>query len=326
MSAIDRLKVGCLPAMAAVIVSTLDVHFVHAQGYPARPVHIITAESGSGGDIVGRLVVPGLSAGLGQAVVVENRGGPPVNSAGAVAKAAPDGHTLLLHGATVWLLPFMQDAGYDVLRDLAPVTQLVSAPNVLVVNPALAVSDVKSLIALAKARPGELNYTSGPSGSTSHLTTELFKSMAAVNLVRVPFKGTAPALNDVIGGHLELMFSVAVSVTPHVKSGRLRALAIASAQPSAVAPGLPTIASFGLPGFESVITLGILAPARTLAAVLSRINREVALAANVAEVKDKIFATGAEVVAGTPEQFAATMKSEMVRMGKVIKDAGIRPD
>jgi len=299
---------------------------VQSQSFPGKPVHIITAEAGSGGDVTSRLIAPGLTANLGQQVIVENRGGHPVKSAGYVAKATPDGYTLLLHGATVWLMPFMGDAGYDPVRDLAPITQVVSLPSVLVVNPAVPVSTVRELIALAKTKPGELNYASGPTGSFPHLTTELFKAMTGVNILRVPYQGTGAAVNSVISGQDQIMFSAALSVMGQVKSGRLKALAVSSAQPSALTPGLPTVAAAGVPGFEAVATLGIFAPAKTPVAVINRLYHDIVLVANDPQIKERFFAAGADVVAGTPEQFAATVKAEMERMGKVIKDQNIRAE
>jgi tripartite-type tricarboxylate transporter receptor subunit TctC len=297
-----------------------------AQNYPVRPVLLITAEAGSGGDVSSRLIAPGLTASLGQQVVVENRGGHVVRSAGFVAKAAPDGYTLLLHGGTVWLAQFMGDAGYDAVKDLTPVTQIVSIPNVLVVNPTLPVDNLRTLLALAKSRPGQLAYASGPTGSTPHLTAELFKAMAGVNILRVPYQGTGAAINDVISGQVQLMFSNALSVMAQVKSRRLRALAVTTAQPSALMPGLPTVAASGVPGFEAAAILGVLAPAKTPSAIIARLQHDIVQAATDPQIKERFFAVGAEVVAGTPEQFAAVIKGDMERLGKVIRDQNIRAD
>ena len=183
---------------------------------------------------------------------------------------------------------------------------------------------VKELIALARARPGELNYSSGSLGSASHLSPELFKSMAQVNIVHIPYKGTGQALNAVIAGQVQIMFPNAVASTPHVKSGRLRALAITTLKPSALLPGLQTISASGLPGYEAVSIYGVFAPAKTPPALINRLNREIVQVLETVEVKEKIFATGAEVVASTPEAFAAAIKADMELWGKVIREAGVR--
>lgn len=296
-----------------------------AQSYPHKPVRIITSEVGGGADFQARLIGHGISAALGQQVIIENRGGGviPGNN---VAKALPDGYTLLYTGSAHWLLPFMRDnVPYDPVKDFAPVTLPVRAPNLLVVHPSVAAQSVKELIALAKAKPGALNYGSGAPGSSSHLAPELFKALAGVDIVRVPYKGTGPAINDLLGGQLQMMFSNASSVTPHVKAGRLRALGVSSAQPSALAPGVPTV-SAGLPGFESVSNLGIFAPARTPTAVIRRINEEVVRYLETADAKERMLNAGVETVASTPEHLAAVVKSEMARMGKIIRSVGIRAD
>jgi tripartite-type tricarboxylate transporter receptor subunit TctC len=300
----------------------LGTRMVSGQNYPSKPIRIVTAAPGSGNDFAARLMAPGLTGSLGQQVIVDNRG---IIAIETVAKAPPDGYTLLFYGTVLWLAPFLRDnVSYDPILDFSPVTWVTNSPNILVVHPSLPVKSVEALIALAKARPGELNYGSGSAGSTSHLAAELFKAMAGVNIVRIPYKGAAPALNDVIAGQVHLIFPSASSVMPHVKSGRLRALAVASAEPSALAPNLPTVAASGLPGYESASILGLFAPAGTPATIINRLNQEIERALNRAEVKQKLFNAGAEVVASSPERLAATVKSEMARLGKVIRDAGIR--
>ena len=185
---------------------------------------------------------------------------------------------------------------------------------------------VQNLIALARARPGELNYASGAMGSTTHLSSELFKAMAGIDIVRINYKGSAAALNAVIGGQVQLMFPIAAEVAPHVKSGRVRALAVASAQPSLLAPGLPTMAASGLPGYESGTVHGLLAPAKTPELIINRLHQEIVRFINKAEVREKLFNLGLDIVASSPDEFAASIKSEMARMGKLIKDFGIRAD
>jgi tripartite-type tricarboxylate transporter receptor subunit TctC len=300
----------------------LGTRMVSGQNYPSKPIRIVTAAPGSGNDFAARLMAPGLTGSLGQQVIVDNRG---IIAIETVAKAPPDGYTLLFYGTVLWLAPFLRDnVSYDPILDFSPVTWVTNSPNILVVHPSLPVKSVEALIALAKARPGELNYGSGSAGSTSHLAAELFKAMAGVNIVRIPYKGAAPALNDVIAGQVHLIFPSASSVMPYVKSGRLRALAVASAEPSALAPNLPTVAASGLPGYESASILGMFAPAGTPATIINRLNQEIERALNRTEVKQKLFNAGAEVVASSPERLAATVKSEMARLGKVIRDAGIR--
>ncbi len=292
-----------------------------AQEYPSKPIRIITSEAGSGGDFATRLMVQSIP---GRQFIVDNRNIIGIEMA---AKAPPDGYTLLLHGTPVWLTQFMRDnVAWDPVRDFAPVTLVAKAPNVLVVHPSLPVKSVKELIALAKTRPGDLNYGSGPGGTVSHLSAELLKSMAGVDIVRVPYRGTGQVLIGLIGGQVHLMFSAASAAAPHVKADKLRALAVTSAQPSPLLPGLPTVAASGLPGYESILPLGMFAPARTPTAIVDQLNRESVRALNRPEVKERFGSAGTEAVGGTPEQFAATMKSEMAKWGKVIKDAGIRDE
>ena len=294
------------------------------QDYPNKPIRILTSEAGGAGDVAARMIAQGISGPLGQQVIVDNRG---IIAGEMTAKAPPDGYTLLYYGSTVWLVPFLRDTvPYDPVKDFAPITLANKQAAVLVVHPAVPVNSVKELIELAKAKPGALNYGSGPAGSPNHLQAELFKSMAGVNIVRIPYKGIAPALNDLIAGQLQLMFPSASSVTPHIKSGRMRALAVTSAQPSPMLPGLPSIAGSGLPGYESVFMLGMFAPARTPAAIITRVNQEVVKVLNRADVKEKFFGMGTESVGSTPEAFAAAIREDMTSMGKVIKDAGIRED
>jgi tripartite-type tricarboxylate transporter receptor subunit TctC len=296
----------------------------YAQNFPSKPIRVVTTEAGSGGDFAMRLIAPSLTAGLGQQIVVDNRGSAAM---GIAAKAPPDGHTLVLYGSTLWLLPFMRDSlAWDPVRDFSPITLLVSAPNILVVHPSLPAKSVKELISLAKAKPGELNYSSGLAGTVSHLSGELFKAMAGVNVVRIPYKGTGPALNALLGLQVQLMFSAASAASPYVKSGRLKALAVTSAQPSALLPDLPTVAASGLPGYESTLPFAMFAPAKTPAPIIALLNKEIVRVLNEPAIKERFFSSGTEVVASSPEQLAATRKSEMARWGKVIKDAGIRDE
>ena len=312
--------------MSLVAMLVLGANAACSQNYPSKPIRIITAETGGASDFQSRVISPGLIEGLGQQVIVDNRGGNGVIPIELVAKASPDGYTLLVFGSAIWYLPYMQSVSYDPLKDLAPITMIAISPAVVVVHPTLPVKSIKELIAMAKARPGELNYASGIAGSLTHLPGELFKAMAGVNIVRVAYKGGAPALNAILSGEVQVMFAAGATGAPHVNSGRLRGLAVTTAQPSRLFPNLPTVASEGLPGYENVGTQGVFAPARTPAAVINRLHSEVVKVLNRPEVRDRLMNTGSEVVANTPEQYIAYIKTDMAVMGKVIKDAGIRAE
>lgn len=300
-------------------IMALGAGVASGQNYPNKPIRIVTSEPGGGNDIVARLLAEGLSSSLGQRVIVDNRG---IVAAEIAARATPDGYTLLVYGANIWLMPYLRDVPWDPIKDFVPVTGAVNLPNILVVHPSLPVKSVRELVVMAKARPGELNYAAGTIGVSPHLAAELFKAVAGVNIVRVSYKGGGPALNGLIGGETQLMFPNAGSVMPHIRSGRVRALAVSTAQPSALAPGLPTIAST-VPGYEFGAVICVFAPGKTPAAIVNRLNREAVRALNTPEVRDKLFSSGSEVVANTPQQFAAFIRSDMIKMGKVIKDAGI---
>jgi len=306
----------------------LCVGAAFGQNYPVKPVRIVTAEPGGGNDFAARVLAQGLTRSLGQQVIVDNRGGAGGAIAAEVAaKAPPDGYTLLLYAGNIWTIPLLRkNVPYDFVADFAPVTWVARSPNTVVVHPSLPVQSVKDLIALAKAKPGQLNYGSGGSGSSTHLSVELFKAMAGVNIVRVPYKGNGPALNDLIAGQVQVMFVTAATVTPHLTSGRLKALAVTSAEPSVLAPGLPTVAASGLPGYDSISIYGLFAPSRTPAAIIRLLNQESAQFLKTAEVKERFFKAGVETVGSSPEEFAAVIKSDMTKMAKVIRDAGIREE
>ena len=299
----------------------LGAGMVFGQTYPNKPIRIFTAEVGGSGDLVARLIAQGISGPLGQPVIVDNRFS--VIAAETVAKAAPDGHTLLVISNFLWAAPLMQSMSFDPVRDFLPVSLAVSAPNFLVVHPSLPIKSVKELVALAKARPGELNYGTSGTGTTNHFAAELFKALAGINIVRVNYKGGGPLLNALLGGEVQLTFNSAGAVMPHIKSGRLRALAVSSAQRSALFPELPTVAAT-LPGYETGGASALYAPAGTPAAIVNRLNREVVKVLNQADVKEKFLSVGTEVVASSPEQLTAKVKAEMARLGKVVKDAGLR--
>ncbi len=297
-----------------------------AQNFPDRPIRIVTAEAGGSQDVAARILAVGLTAALGQQVIIDNRASGVIPGE-VVMRAKPDGHTLLIYAGTFWLQPFVRKSvPYDPVRDFSPITLVVTSPTVLVVHPALPVKSVKDLIALVKTRPGELNYAMGSAGSANHLAAELFKSMTGADMLGIGYRGNGPAVNALISGQVQLMFATASSVTPLVKSGRLRAIAVASEKPSALVPELPTVAASGLPGYESISTTGFFAPAKTPAAIITRLNRDSVRYLHTAEARERYLAIGAETVGSTPDELAAKVKSEMARMGKVIRDAGIRAE
>jgi len=293
--------------------------------HPDKPMRIVTSEVGGGTDFAARLIALCLTGGLGQQVIVDNRPSG-VIPAQIVAKAPPDGHTLLVAATAFWLLPLMQNLSYDPVREFSPISLMTRSPSVLVVHPAVAAKSVKELIALARASPGELNYASGPTGVSNHLAAELFKAMAGVNLVRIPYKGGGPAVNALIAGEVQVSFPSAAGVTQHIRSGRLRALAITSAQPSVLFPELPTLAASGLPGYESEGLAGVFAPAKTPAVLINRLNQEIVRCLDRTDVREKFLKAGLETVGSSPQEFGAKIKSEITRLGKVIKDAGIRSE
>ena len=291
---------------------------VLGQDYPNKPIRIFTG--GGSADLIARLMSPVLAERLGQPVIIENRVA--LQQREAVGNAPPDGYALMLAGNSFWIAPLLQKTSYDP-RDFSPVTLVTSSPNILVVHPLLPVKSVKELIALAKARPGALNYASTASGSAAHLAGELFKSMAGVNIMHVPYNGSGPAMTNLISGEVQLVFPAAGAAASLVKSGRLRALAVTSAQPTALVPGLPTLAAT-LPGYESAVMNGMFVRAKTPAAIINRLNQEIVRVLNLPDIKAKAFDAGVELVGNSPEELAAKVRSEVTMMGKVIKEAGIR--
>jgi tripartite-type tricarboxylate transporter receptor subunit TctC len=296
-----------------------------AQSFPYKPVRIVVPGTGGGTDLMARLIAHELSVPLAQQVIVENRP-TGVIPAETVSRAQADGYTLLMSGSGMWLAPLVQSkVPYDPVKDFSPVTLAVSQPNVLVVHPAVATS-VKELIAAAKAKPGALNYASGSAGSANHVAAELFKAKAGVNIVRVNYKGIAAMVPALMSGEVQVLFGSAAAVIPQAKTGKIRALAVTSAKPSALLPDLPTVAASGLPGYESTSVYGIFAPAKTPRAVIARLNKDIVGVLSRADVRDKLISMGAEAAGSTPEQLAAAVKTDMTVVGKVIKDAGIQAE
>ena len=310
--------------MAVLAVLAADVAW--GQGYPARPIRFLTTGLGGSTDLAARTVAQGLTDSAGWTVIVDNRGSTIV-ACDMVAKATPDGYSILVITDGLWRGGFFQKMPFDPVKDFAPITLVSRSPNILVVHPALPVKSVKELIALAKARPGELNYGAGAIGASTHLSSELFKVMAGVNIVHVPYKSTGGGVIPLISGQLQLMFGTTGTVMTHIKSGKLRALAISTAQPSALAPDLPTVAVAGnLPGFESAATAGIFGQAGLPPALVKRLNEEISKVLLRPEVKERFFNQAVDIVGGSPQETAAFVKSDMATTGRIIKEAGIKVD
>ena len=299
---------------------------VWAQAYPGKPVRMIAASSpGSAVDIVARIVAQKLSEQMGQQVIIDNRAGAGGNlGAELAAKAVPDGYTLFMgtpaHAINTGLY---RKLNYDLVRDFAPVSQVTSGAYVIVVHPSLPVKSVKELITLARSKPGQLNYASAGSGNATHLAGELFNSLAKVRLVHVPYKGSGPAVTDLVGGQVQLMFANLVAALPQVKAGRLRALAVTGEKRTAAAPALPTVIEAGVPGYVVLSWFGVLAPVSTPREIVMRLNAELIQAMRAPEMRDKLAGDGAEPTTGTPEQFAAFIKSEITQWTTVVRNAGI---
>ena len=302
----------------------------YAQAYPSKPIRFVVPYPAGGPlDTVARLLGAKVGESVGQPVVVDNKPGAGGNiGADIVAKSPADGYTILMGAvATHAINPTLyKSIPYDPIKDFAPVTQVASTPNVLVVNPALPAKDVKELIAHAKANPGKLSFGSGSIGSAGHLAGELFKATAGVDMVHVPYKGAAPAMQDLIGGRTQLMFDNLASSLGQVKAGKVRALAVTTAKRTALAPELPTIAEAGLPGFDISTWFGVFAPAGTPKPALDRLHAEFARALAAPDVLEKMTSLGAEPVGNTPEEFAAFIRAEADKYAKVIRASGAKVD
>jgi tripartite-type tricarboxylate transporter receptor subunit TctC len=323
-----------LSFFSCVLLSLVFASHAAAQGapgaYPTKPIRIIVPFTPGGpADMTARPIAQGLTESWGQQVIVDNRPGGSGNiGAELAAKSAPDGYTLFL--ATPGIIAvnpsLYSKVPFDTVRDFAGVTNAVTTANIMVVPPSLPVSSVKDLIRLARERPGQLSYATAGNGSASHLGTEMFKSMANVNIVHVPYKGAAPGVTDLMGGHVQLMI-IGMSVSlPHVRSGKLKALGVSSLKRSPAAPELPTLNESGLPGFEVVNWMGVLAPAKTPRDTVAKLSAEIHRILHMPEMRARLLAQGFEPVGNTPEEFDAYIKSELVKWSKVVKQAGIKPD
>ena len=310
----------------SIVPAVFGAGSVCGQSYPAKPLRFLTTGVGASTDLAARTVAQGLTDSVGWNVVVDNRGSTVV-SAEVAARAAPDGYILLVSTDGLWRGPLFQKMSFDPVKDFAPIALLTRSPNILVVHPSLPVKSVKELIALAKARPGELNYGAGATGASTHLASELFNLMAGVRIVHVPYKSSGPAATALLSGDLQVMFGTTGAVAGHIKSGRVRALAISTAQPSALAPGLPTVAAAGnLPGYESASTAGLFAPAGTSETIIKRLNEEINRVLVRPEVKERFFNQSVETMGGTPQETAAFLKSDTATTARIIKEAGIRTE
>ena len=310
-------------ATALAVLGAMVSSFANAQTYPNRPVRIVTSPAGGGNDFAARLIATGLSAPLGQQVIVDNRAGGVVPG-DVAARSKPDGYTLLVAGGTFTIGPLLEKTPYDPIRDFEPITLVGVAPNVLVVHPSLPVKSLKELIALARARPGDLNYSAATPGSQSHLAAELLKSMAKIDVVRVSYKGTGQAVQSILSGQVQVLFANTPSVGPHVKAGKLRALAVTGLKPSPHFPALPTMADAGLPGYEVISMDGIYAPARTPREIVERLNQEIVRVITSPDVKQRFFDAGVEVVGSTPDEFARRIRAEIDFWAKIVKAGGIK--
>jgi tripartite-type tricarboxylate transporter receptor subunit TctC len=300
-----------------------------AEAYPDKPIRLIVPQPPGGtSDILARVLALKLAENLRQQIIIDNRAG----ASGTIgtdlaAKSPPDGYTLVLVYTTHATTPGIYGKlPYDPVADFAPITLAAAAPLLLVVHPKIPVTSVKELIAYAKTRPGELNFCSAGNGSGSHLAGELFNTMTGVKLTHIPYKGSGLAITELIGGQVQLMFAGIVPIDPHVKSGRVRSIAVTSAKRSVAIPQVPTIAESGLPGFEVVGWYGVLAPARTPHPVVARLHNEFVKILQTQDIRDRLLSEGAEPVGNTPAEFTAFIKTDIGRWAKVIKAAGAKLD
>ncbi len=315
--AVARRDRGAVPATSS------------GQAYPTKPVRMIVPSSAGGGtDIVARILAPELSKRLGQQVVIDNRPGAGTMIGIEVAAKSPaDGYTVLMGLSTLAINSALyKKVPYDPQHDFAPITQAVSSASIIVVHPSVPVKTLKELIAFSRARPGQLNYASAGTGTYPHMTMELFLSMAKLKMVHIPYKGTAPAMIDMLAGQVSTMAATVLTGMPHIRSGRLRPLGITSLARSSVAPEIPTVAEAGLPGYESVQWYGMLAPAKTPREIVNRLYTETSAILKQPEIKTRFATDGADTVASSPDEFTRYIQSELVKWAKVARDAGIQAD
>jgi tripartite-type tricarboxylate transporter receptor subunit TctC len=318
-------SLGALACAAACLVSSI----AFAQNYPARPLRLVVAFAPGGSvDVIARLVGQKLGDSLGQQVVIDNRPGAGGNlSAEIVARAAPDGYTVYICSASLVANPSLyRKVPYDPIKDFAPVTLLASAQSVLVAHPGFPAKSVKELVALAKKAPGKINYASPGNGSSGHLTMELFKTMAGVDLVHIPYKVMSQLQSDVIAGQVPIAFSTIPGALPHIQAGRMSALAVSGARRSAVLPNVPTVAEAGVPGYEATTWYPILAPADTPRTIVEKLNAELNGIVRAPDMKERLQAMGVDAIGSTPDELAAHIKSELRKWAKVVQLSGARVD
>jgi tripartite-type tricarboxylate transporter receptor subunit TctC len=331
MNPVNVARIAC----AALAATVAGAAFAQApstgsgQAYPSKPVRVVVPSSAGGGtDIVARIIAPELSKRLGQQVVIDNRpGAGTMIGIEVAAKSPPDGYTLLMGLSTLAINSALyKKVPYDPQRDFAPITQVVSSASIIVVHPSVPVKTLKELIAFARARPGQLNYASAGNGTYPHMTMELLLSMAKLKMVHIPYKGTAPAMIDMLAGQVSTMAATVLTGMPHIRSGRLRPIGITSLTRAGAAPEIPTIAEAGLPGYESVQWYGMLAPARTPRDIVNRLHAEVTGVLKQTDIKSRLAADGADTVGSSPDEFARYIQSELVKWAKVARDAGIQAE
>jgi tripartite-type tricarboxylate transporter receptor subunit TctC len=317
-------KILCV--LCAIVFAVFDA--AGADSYPSKPVKIVVPYTpGGGADILARTLAAALAPKIGQPVIVENRpGANTITGTEYVANSPPDGHTLLLVTASFSINPSFYKLPYDSIHGFAPVALVALVPLLLVTNPAVPVNSVKDLIALAKAKPGELTFASYGSGSPAHLAGELFKSMVGVDMLHIPYKGSAPALADIVAGHVALSFSSMSPAVPLVKSGRLKAIAVSTAKRVSAMKEIPTIAQSGVPGYEVLAWNGIAAPAGTPKDVVAKLNKAIAEIVATTEFRDRISAQGFEPESSSPEEFSDLIQRDILKWAKVIRESGARPD
>jgi len=315
-------------AGVAVVLALIAGGAVAAESYPAKTVRIVVPFAAGGStDLLARSIAQRLNEAWKQPVLVDNRaGGGGIVGSDHVAKSAPDGYTILMGTPTTLAVAATLYAKlpYDPQRDFAPITEIAFIPQLLSVHPTIPTRSVKELVALARARPGDLNYGTAGSGSTSHMAMELFLSMAKIRMTHVPYKGTGPALTDLLGGHLSLMFDVVMTTLPHMQAGKLRAIGISSLERHPVTPDVPTIAESGYPGYEALVWFGFVAPAKTPPEIVRRIQEEVGRALKTPAMRDLLGSQGLVIVANTPAEFGKRVGVEIVKWRKVIQEAGIK--
>jgi tripartite-type tricarboxylate transporter receptor subunit TctC len=321
------LRLLCLGAASAGI--GLAGGALAQDTYPSKPVRfILPFPPGGGTDILGRIISERLAAQLGQPVVIENRGGAGGNvGAEVAAKSAPDGYTIVLVAPSLAISPSLYSKlGYDPVKDFAPVSLVATVPNVMITHPSVPANTLVEFIALAQARPGAMNFGSGGSGTSNHLAGELFNNVAGVKLVHVPYKGVNLAMNDVLSGQVQLVVIGIPAAAPHIKAGKLRALAVIAPQRAAALPDVPTAAEAGLPKFEVTTWYGVLAPAGTPRPIIARLNSELAKIMHAPDLKERLATMATEPVTGTPEAFADLIRQEIAKWGKVVREAGLKAD